>query len=89
MFLRLLLVCSVCVCVFLYLVEHADAVLRALQVDEDADRVLVLGLDRADRARDVDQPFAAVREVESEDVGPREEEPAAVGGDTVGSWIPV
>ena len=64
--------------------EAADAQLRALQIDQDADRPPVLELDRADRRHQLAHALVrGVAHVDAEDVGAGREQPLddrAVGG---------
>ena len=55
--------------------EAADAQLRPLQIDQDADRPIVLGLDRADRRHQFAHArMRGVAHVDAEDVGARAEQ---------------
>ena len=52
------------------LAEGADAQLRSLQIDQDADRPAVLGLDLADQADELAHALVArMAHVDAEDVG--------------------
>ena len=56
--------------------EFADAQLRALQVDQDADRPAVAVLDGADRGDQLAHPLVrGVAHVDAEDIGARLEQP--------------
>jgi len=50
--------------------EAAEPQLRALQIDEDADRPLAFGFDRADRFHQLAHPIVrGVAHIDAEDIG--------------------
>ena len=78
--------------------ERAEPQLRALQIDQDADRPVILGLDLADARHQLAHPVViGVAHIDAEDVGAGLEQPADDGaisggrterGDDFGAPLP-